>query len=128
MAIQTHDPAPPLSTLIFPVAGILFYGAVSAIGLGKSFSGTPADITVALALIPVLFGSVFAAVHHAEVIAHRTGEPFGTLVLTMAVTVMEVALIASALLAENPNPALARDTIFAVVMICPTCRVACSAA
>lgn len=117
MASSRLDPNPPLSTLAFPVAGIAFYGVVTALGLGKSFSGAPADIAVAVGLIPVLFGAVFAAVHHAEVIAHRTGEPFGTLVLTMAVTVMEVALIASALLADEPNPTLARDTIFAVVMI-----------
>ena len=41
----------------------------------------------------VLIGAVLAAVHHAEVVAHRVGEPFGTLLLTLSVTVIEVALI-----------------------------------
>ncbi|GLK68708.1 calcium:proton antiporter [Hansschlegelia plantiphila] len=120
MNAETHvrsDPRAPATSWAFPILGVAFFGAVTALGLGKTFSGTAADIIVAVALIPVLFGAVFAAVYHAEVIAHRTGEPYGTLVLTMAVTVMEVALIGSALLADDPNPTLARDTIFAVVMI-----------
>src|SRR5215475_8256307 len=66
----------------------------------------------------ILIATVFAAVYHAEVVAHRTGEPFGTLVLALAVTVIETALIVSATLAAPAeNAALARDTIFAAVMI-----------
>jgi Ca2+:H+ antiporter len=65
----------------------------------------------------ILIGAVFAAVHHADVIAHRTGEPYGTLVLTVAVTVIEVALILSVMLAGSGNPELVRDTVFAVLMI-----------
>src|SRR3974377_2120896 len=66
----------------------------------------------------VLICTVFAAVHHAEVVAHRTGEPFGTLVLALAVTVIETALIISVMLAAPAdNAGLARDTVFAAVMI-----------
>jgi Ca2+:H+ antiporter len=68
-------------------------------------------------LLIILFGTVFAAVHHAEVIAERIGEPYGTLLLTLAVTIIEVALIATIMLGEKPVPTLARDTVFAVVMI-----------
>jgi Ca2+:H+ antiporter len=68
-------------------------------------------------LLVILFGTVFAAVHHAEMIAERIGEPYGTLLLTLAVTVIEVALIATIMLDEKPAPELARDTVFAVVMI-----------
>lgn len=65
-----------------------------------------------------LIATVFAAVYHAEVVAHRTGEPFGTLVLALAVTVIETALIVSVTLAAPAeNVGLARDTIFAAVMI-----------
>ncbi|MFM0206787.1 ionic transporter y4hA [Paraburkholderia sediminicola] len=72
-----------------------------------------------LALIGVaLCAAVFTAVHHAEVVAHRVGEPFGTLVLAVAVTVIEVALIVSVMLTSGPEKAgLARDTVFAAVMI-----------
>jgi Ca2+:H+ antiporter len=66
----------------------------------------------------VLIATVFAAVYHAEVIAHRTGEPFGTLILAIAVTVIEVALIVSVMVAAPAEKAgLARDTVFAAVMI-----------
>jgi Ca2+:H+ antiporter len=65
-----------------------------------------------------LITTVFAAVYHAEVVAHRTGEPFGTLVLAVAVTIIEVALIVSVMVAAPAEKAgLARDTVFAAVMI-----------
>ena len=73
---------------------------------------------IAAAAGAALIAAVFAAVYHAEVVAHRIGEPFGTLVLAVAVTVIEVALIVSVMVgAASDNAALARDTIFALVMI-----------
>ena len=69
----------------------------------------------------VLGGAVLAAVHHAEVVAHRVGEPFGSLVLAVAVTVIEVALIVTLMASGGPESAsLARDTVFAAVMITST--------
>jgi len=66
----------------------------------------------------ILIAAVFAAVYHAEVVAHRVGEPFGTLMLALAVTYIEVALIVSVMVGVSGNKAgLARDTVFAVVMI-----------
>lgn len=65
-----------------------------------------------------LMACVIAAVHHAEVIAHKVGEPFGTLILALAVTTIEVALIVSLMLAGGDTTStLARDTVFAAVMI-----------
>jgi Ca2+:H+ antiporter len=73
---------------------------------------------IAIVAGAVLIGTVFAAVYHAEVVAHRIGEPFGTLVLAVAVTVIEVALIVSIMLGFAADKAgLARDTVFAAVMI-----------
>jgi Ca2+:H+ antiporter len=81
--------------------------------------GTSGALATAAAI--VLVATVFAAVYHAEVVAHRTGEPFGTLVLAVAVTVIEVALIVSVMVAAPSEKAgLARDTVFAAVMI--TCN------
>ncbi|HEV3247623.1 MAG TPA: ionic transporter y4hA [Beijerinckiaceae bacterium] len=77
--------------------------------------GTP-PVVVAVAVI-ALFATVFAAVHHAEVVAHRVGEPFGTLVLAVAVTIIEVALIISVMAGGADKAGLARDTVFAAVMI-----------
>ncbi len=66
----------------------------------------------------LLIGCVLAAVHHAEVVAHKVGEPFGTLILALAITIIEVALIVSLMLAGGPETtALARDTVLAAVMI-----------
>ncbi|MEV6182347.1 ionic transporter y4hA [Streptomyces sp. NPDC052015] len=77
-------------------------------------------VVVALVTM-VLAGAVLAAVHHAEVVAHRVGEPFGSLVLAVAVTIIEVALIVT-LMADggDKSATLARDTVFAAVMI--TCN------
>src|SRR5215475_1755823 len=73
---------------------------------------------IAAAAGAAVLATVFAAVYHAEVVAHRVGEPFGTLVLALAVTVIETALIVSVMIAAPAEKAdLARDTVFAAVMI-----------
>ena len=73
---------------------------------------------IAIAESVVLVGSVFAAVYHAEVVAHRVGEPLGSLVLAVAVTVIEVSLIISVTIPGGAETAgLARDTVFSAVMI-----------
>ena len=80
---------------------------------GSTLSGV-----LALVVGLILVAAVLAAVHHAEVVAHRVGEPFGSLVLAVAVTVIEVALIVS-LMASGGAKAetLARDTVFSAIMI-----------
>jgi Ca2+:H+ antiporter len=76
---------------------------------------------LALAVAAILAAAVLAAVHHAEVVALRVGEPFGSLVLAVAVTVIEVGLIVTLMIDGGPAAAsLARDTVFAAVMI--TCN------
>lgn len=65
-----------------------------------------------------LIGAVLSAVHHAEVIAHKTGEPYGTLVLAISVTIIEVSLIIAMMLAgHDGSQFIARDAVFATVMI-----------
>src|SRR4030088_2121932 len=112
--MSAHGPM-PRSAWIFPTLAVLLFAAATA--LGFTFAPSPAGLGFAAVLLIILFGTVFAAVHHAEVIAERIGEPYGTLLLTLAVTVIQVALIATLMLGEKPVPALARDTVFAVVMI-----------
>ena len=78
----------------------------------------PPSIPLKVLSIFALIASVLAAVHHAEVVAHRTGEPLGTLVLALAVTVIETGLILSMMLAGGEEKAkLPRDTIFSAMMI-----------
>jgi Ca2+:H+ antiporter len=107
--------AMPRSAWIFPALAVLLFAGVTAAGYG--FTPSPGGLAFAAVLLIILFGTVFAAVHHAEVIAHRVGEPYGTLLLTLSVTIIEVALIATIMLGDKAAPALARDTVFAVVMI-----------
>ncbi|HJQ57534.1 MAG TPA: ionic transporter y4hA [Vineibacter sp.] len=84
--------------------------------IASAFLG--AGTVIATAASVVLIATVLAAVYHAEVVAHRVGEPFGTLVLAVAVTVIEVALIVSVMVASPDESAgLPRDTVFAAVMI-----------
>ncbi|MGJ4892747.1 calcium:proton antiporter [Bradyrhizobium sp. HKCCYLR20261] len=107
--------ATPASSVIFPGLAVALVAGVTL--AHYDFTPSAAGLVFAAALLVILFGTVFAAVHHAEVIAHEIGEPFGTLLLTLAVTVIEVALIATIMLGDKAAPALARDTVFAVVMI-----------
>ena len=66
----------------------------------------------------LLVAAVLAAVHHAEVVAHRVGEPYGSLVLAVAVTIIEVGLIVTLMVTTDKDTSgLARDTVFAAVMI-----------
>jgi Ca2+:H+ antiporter len=89
--------------------------AAALLGLTSAFPpGGALSVLCGIALI----GAVLAAVHHAEVVAHKVGEPLGTLILALAVTVIETSLILSMMLAGGPDKAvLARDTIYAAVMI-----------
>jgi Ca2+:H+ antiporter len=112
--MSVHGPM-PRSAWFFPALAVLFFAAATA--LGVTFTPTAGGLVFAVVLLFILFGTVFAAVHHAEVIAERIGEPYGTLLLTLAVTIIEVALIATIMLGDKPVPTLARDTVFAVVMI-----------
>jgi Ca2+:H+ antiporter len=112
--MSAHGPMPK-SAWIFPALAVLFFAGATALGI--TFTPTAAGLVFAAVLLVILFGTVFAAVHHAELIAERIGEPYGTLLLTLAVTVIEVALIATIMLGDKPVPTLARDTVFAVVMI-----------
>jgi Ca2+:H+ antiporter len=99
-------------TTLAPLTAILALVLTSGRDLG-----TLPVIVVAVALA----AAVLAAVHHAEVVAHRVGEPFGSLVLAVAVTIIEVALIVTLMVSGGKDTAsLARDTVFAAVMI--TCN------
>ena len=90
---------------------------VAVVVLAASWGRTP-PWPLVLLVAACLGAAVLAAVHHAEVIAHRVGEPFGSLVLAVAVTVIEVALIVTLMSGGGPKAAtLARDTVFAAVMI-----------
>ncbi len=100
-------------TTVVPVLGAVLLAATWGI------DDPPVPVLVVVGAF--LAGSVMAAVHHTEVVAHRVGEPFGSLVLAVAVTVIEVALIVTLMVSSSSDTdTLARDTVFAAVMI--TCN------
>ncbi len=103
---------PPLHAWALPLAaGALLVAALAGL-LPKN------SVMVLLTATLLLFGVVFAAVHHAEVVALKVGEPFGTLVLAFSVTVIEGSMILSMMLSGGESAStLARDTVFATVMI-----------
>lgn len=113
MPPQSHDPnVLPMWAWLVPV---LATALLAALWFGLLRPGFAPVLLVAAIL---LGAAVFASVHHAEILAHRLGEPFGSIVLALAVTVIEVALIVSLMLAaKNGIDVLARDTVFATVMI-----------
>lgn len=102
----------PLWSIVAPCAAWILLAAVF---LG---AGDNVGVLYTLLLTSGLIAGVLAAVFHAEVVAHRVGEPYGTLVLALAVTAIEVALIVSLMIAGGEaTSGLARDTVFAAVMI-----------
>jgi Ca2+:H+ antiporter len=97
----------PLHSWLVPIVAL-----AAGLIIGKS-----SDWIFGVVFAGLLIASVMVAVHHADLVAHWLGEPYGTLVLTLAVTIIELALIVSLMLAGEPSPALPRDTIHAVVML-----------
>ena len=96
-------------TVALPLLGLVL--------LAVTWPKTEQPLLLALVAV-VLVGAVLAAVHHAEVVAHRIGEPFGSMVLAVAVTVIEVGLIVMLTLGGGEGAATyARDTVFAALMI-----------
>jgi len=99
----------PLWSIAAPVVCLLLIAPVAL-----DFGGTVVMSLLGAALI----SAVISAVHHAEVVAHKVGEPFGTIILALAVTLIEVALMVTLMLSGGPEAStLARDTVFATIMI-----------
>lgn len=111
MTATTERDALPRASLILPALGLIVLAATWG---RKDLSEAVLFLVAAL-----LVASVVSAVTHAEVIAHRVGEPAGSLVLAMAVTIIEVGLIVTIMLAgKDGADTIARDTVFAAIMIC----------
>jgi Ca2+:H+ antiporter len=86
-------------------------------GWTEDFSHPILTAALLVWLFAVMVWCAFGVVRHAEVLAERLGEPYGTLILTIAVISIEVAIMATVMLHGEPNPTLPRETVFAVLMI-----------
>src|SRR5437879_11889916 len=96
--MSAHGPMPK-SAWIFPALAVALFAV--ATGLGLTFTPSAAGLAFAAVLLSILFGAVFAAVHHAEVLAERIGAPYGRRLLTLAVTIIAVALHATVLVGHK---------------------------
>ncbi|MFA9500312.1 calcium:proton antiporter [Mannheimia sp. E30BD] len=106
-SVDKGHQALPLWSILLPIAAWVVY-----------FFGVKESVILQLIGSALLIGSVLSAVHHAEVVAHKVGEPFGTIILALAITILEVSLIVSLMVAGGDNTAyLARDTVFAAIML-----------
>jgi Ca2+:H+ antiporter len=103
------------------ILGVSVASSLVLLCIGKSIMAglaNPVWLTVVFVwLFAVILGSVASVVRHADHLAIRLGEPYGTLILTLAVTVVEVISISAMMLHGTSKPTLVRDTLFAVVMI-----------
>ena len=101
--------------------GIAWLVVVAFLVGGPTWLHEPIEPWVAVASFVVIFATIllaaFGVVHEADWLAHRLGEPYGTLILTLSIVLIEVILIAAVLLGPGENTTIGRDSIFAVMMI-----------
>ncbi len=103
----------PLALAVVTLAAVLLGKPIIAGALNQ-----PVALVLLLAILcGVILAAAIAIVRHADVLAHRLGEPAGTLLLTLAVTGLEVAMVGFVMSTGDEKPTLARDTMFAVVML-----------
>ncbi|WP_240231640.1 calcium:proton antiporter [Devosia lacusdianchii] len=115
-SIREHIPNSTILKLLIAWAVVVVF----LIG-GPTWLHDPIDPIVAIVCFVVIFAIIlmaaFGVVHEADYLAHQLGEPYGTLILTLAIVAIEVILIAAVLLGPGENPTIGRDSIFAVMMI-----------
>lgn len=105
-----------IARLICAWASVAAFQFVGGTLLGQLGAPLPSLLIFAW-LLGVIVWAAFGVVHEAEELAHRLGEPYGTLILTLSIVIIEVALISAVMLGAKGAPTLGRDTMFAVLMI-----------
>ena len=109
-----------VTSYAMPLAALAMAIAVRASGLSVDAGSPNIRILVGALSSAIMFVTIFVVLDHAEAVARRVGEPYGTLVLTFAVTAIEVSIIVSMMLHGENNPTLARESVFSTVMITST--------
>lgn len=99
------------TSLIFPVV------ALAVLLLWGSSQSLPVVIGINLLALVGILSSAFSVVRHADVLAHRLGEPYGSLILSLSVVILEVSLISALMATGDAAPTLMRDTLYSIIMI-----------
>lgn len=99
------------TTLIFPVV------ALAVLAMWGSSQSLPAIAGINILALIAILSSAFSVVRHADVLAHRLGEPYGSLILSLSVVILEVSLISALMATGDAAPTLMRDTLYSIIMI-----------
>ena len=99
------------TSLIFPVLALV------VLFLWGSSQTLPVVIAINLLALIGILSSAFSVVRHADVLAHRLGEPYGSLILSLSVVILEVSLISALMATGDAAPTLMRDTLYSIIMI-----------
>ena len=91
--------------------------AASALFFLAPAGGTSLLVFLNILAIASILYSAFSVVRHADVLAHRFGEPYGSLILSLAIVILEVGMIATLMLSGSAGPTMMRDTIYSVIII-----------
>ncbi|SBT10326.1 putative ionic transporter y4hA [Candidatus Propionivibrio aalborgensis] len=100
-----------------PIIALSFAVAMHGFAAANPHSALREELAIIICAVVLLVPSVLAALHHADSAARRLGEPYGTLLLTLSVTTIEVSIIVSMMLNGTGNPTLAREAVFSAVML-----------
>lgn len=112
-----HDPGRSTKSrhteysLIFPIAALV------VLNLWGSTANFPLIVGINILALVGILSSAFSVVRHADVLAHRLGEPYGSLILSLSVVILEVSLISALMATGDAAPALMRDTLYSIIMI-----------
>ncbi|VFS75409.1 Calcium/proton antiporter [Raoultella terrigena] len=99
------------TSLVFPLlalAVLFFFGSSQSL---------PVVIAINILALVGILSSAFSVVRHADVLAHRLGEPYGSLILSLSVVILEVSLISALMATGDAAPTLMRDTLYSIIMI-----------
>ncbi len=101
-------------SLIFPIVALL------VLWFWSTTTSLPVVVGINLLALVAIISSAFSVVRHADVLAHRLGEPYGSLILSLSVVILEVSLISALMATGDAAPALMRDTLYSIFMIVST--------
>ena len=99
------------SSLIFPVLALVI------LAMWGSSQSLPVVVGINILALVAILTSAFSVVRHADVLAHRLGEPYGSLILSLSVVILEVSLISALMATGDAAPTLMRDTLYSIIMI-----------
>ncbi|MDU2798564.1 MAG: sodium-potassium/proton antiporter ChaA, partial [Klebsiella oxytoca] len=107
-AVKTRHKETSLAFPVLALAVLFFWGSSQSL---------PVVVAINILALVGILSSAFSVVRHADVLAHRLGEPYGSLILSLSVVILEVSLISALMATGDAAPTLMRDTLYSIIMI-----------